>query len=204
MEQMNEIQKTALDFWLSGIEFENEFKPNSDQKVSDYMKSIGHSISKSGIYKWRVKYNWQKELEFRVKQLTSEDKRIRASIEAASKDETVEKTLSDLERNKALLGQGYAILELKCKLIMEKYQITKKLSNEDVKIALQITQLTAGREDRLLDRKVLGDALGREDALKAIMSVAGEIEFDGEGEFSDDMFQSGEIVEVDIEEEDNV
>ncbi len=200
-DQMNEIQKTALEFWLSGIEFENEFKPNSDQKVSDYMKSIGHSISKSGIYKWRGKFNWQKDLEFRVKQLTSEDKRIRASIEAASKDETVEKTLSDLERNKALLGQGYEILELKCKEIMIKYKTTKKLTTDDVKLALQITQLTANREDRLLDRKVLGDALGRDDALKAIMSVAGTVEFEGEGEFSDEMFKTGEIEEADFEEE---
>ena len=201
MEEMNEIQKTALDFWLSGVEFENEFKPNSDQKTSEYMKSIGHQVSKSTIFKWRKKFNWAKELEFRVKQLTSEDKRIRASIEAASKDETVEKTLSDLERNKALLGKGYEILELKCKQILEKYKITKKLSNEDVKIALQITQMSANREDRLLDRKVIGEALGREDALKAIQSVAGSIEFDGEGEFDDDMFESGEIIEAEVDDE---
>jgi len=203
MDQMNEMQKTALNFWLEGVDFENEFKPNSDKKVSDYMKTIGHSISKSGVYKWRVKFEWHKELEFRIKQLTSEDKRIRASIGDVAKDETIQKTLSDLERNKALLGSSMAILELECKLIMQRYQTTKKLTNADVKVAIQITMLTSGREDRLLDRKVMSDALGRDEALKAIRDVAGSISFEGEGDFSDEDFDSGEIIEIDLEDDEN-
>ena len=188
---MNNIQKTALDFWLSGADFENEFRPHSDQKTSEYMKSIGHNISKSGIYKWRVKYKWEKELNLRIKQLTSEDERLKNSLGELGKDEAVRKTIVDLERNKVLLGQGYEILELKCKLIMEKYKTTGKISNDDVKLAIQITQLAANREDRMMDRKVVSDALGREEALKAIAAVAGEVEFDGV--FDAEVIEGGEI-----------
>lgn len=197
---MNQIQKTALDFWLLGADFENEFRPHSDQKTSEYMKSIGHNISKSGIYKWRVRYNWEKELNLRIKQLTSENETLKNSLGELGKDEAVKKTISDLERNKVLLGKGYEILELKCKLIMEKYAQTKKLSNDDVKIAIQITQLVGNREDRLLDRKVVSDALGREEALKAIAAVAGEVEF--EGAFDAEVIEAGEISYAKKKEED--
>lgn len=198
---MTQTQKTALDFWLSGVDFESDFRPHSDQKTSEYMKSIGHNISKSGIYKWRVKFRWDKELELRIKQLTSEDEKLKNSLGELGKDEAVRKTIVDLERNKVLLGQGYEILELKCKLIMEKYKTTGKLTNDDVKLAIQITQLVANREDRMLDRKVVSDALGREEALKAIAAVAGEIEF--EGAFDDGVIESGEIMDVKpMEEED--
>jgi len=197
---MNDIQKTALEFWLSGVSFENDFKPHSDLKTSEYMKSIGHSVSKSGIFKWRKRYDWQEKLDFRVKQLTSEDKKVRASLGALVKDETVQKTIVDLERNKELLGRGYEILEIKCKLIMKQYNITKKISEKDTKLALLITQLAANREDRMLDRKVIGEVLGKDEALKAIAAVAGEVEF--EDEFEDAAFDMGEIIDVQIQKED--
>lgn len=199
--QMDTIQKTARDFWLSGINFENDFKPNSDLKTSEYMKSIGHVVSKSGIFKWRKRYDWNKDLEFRIKQLTSEDKKVKASLGAVIKDEAVQKTIVDLERNKCLLGQGYEILEIKCKLIMETYRLTGKISEKDTQLALQITKLSADREDRMMDRKVVSDALGKDEALKAIAKVAGEIEF--EGEFEDAAFEMGEMIEAQIEEDDD-
>jgi len=201
-ETMNDIQKTARDFWLDGITFENDFKPYSDQKTSEYMKSIGHEVSKTTIFKWRGKFNWDTDKEFRIKQLTSEDKKVRASLGDTVKDEAVQKTIADLAWNREILGKGYAILELKCKLIMEKYKKTKILSNEDVKLAIQITQLMANREDRMLDRKVVAEALGREEALKAIAAVAGEIAFDGEGDFDESMIRSGDIIDVKLEKDD--
>ncbi len=177
---MDQIHKTALEFWLKGANFENEFRPNSDQKTSDYMKSIGHSVAKTTIFKWRKRYAWDKELEEYIKKLTSEDERVKKALGDAVKDEAVAKTIVDLERNKVLLSQGYEILELKCKQILERYKIDGKLKNEDIKLALQITQLTANREDRMLDRKVVSESLGKEEALKAIAAVAGSVEFDGE------------------------
>lgn len=198
---MDEKQKTALDFWLSGVDFENGFKPHSDQKTSDYMVSIGHKCSKSAIFKWRKRFNWAKKLDFRIKQLTSEDEKVKASLGEVIHDEAVSKTIVDLERNKVLLGQGYEILELKCKLIMEKYKATGKLSNDDTKIALAITQLVANREDRMLDRKVVAESLGKEDALKAIAKVAGEIEFDGEDDFDIKAVDMGDIVDVKVEDD---
>lgn len=199
---MNEIQKTALAFWLEGVSFENDFKPHSDQRTSDYMKSIGHTVSKTGIYKWRVKYGWEKELEFRVKQLCSEDARVKASLGEAIKDEAVQKTIVDLARNKELMGRGYEILELKCKLIMENYRITKKISEADTKLAIMITQLAANREDRMLDRRVVAESLGRAEALKAIAAVAGEITFEGEGEFEAHHFEGGDVMEAVIVDKD--
>ena len=199
--QMDTIQKTARDFWLGGISFENDFKPNSDLKTSEYMKSIGHTVSKSGIFKWRKRYDWNKDLEFRVKQLTSEDKKVKASLGAVIKDEAVQKTIVDLERNKCLLGQGYEILEIKRRLIMKTYRLTGKISEKDTQLALQITKLSADREDRMMDRKVVSDALGKEEALKAIAKVAGEIEF--EGEFEDAEFEMGEVTDIKIEEDED-
>ncbi len=198
---MNEVQKVALEYWLSGVTFENDFKPHSDQKTSDYMKSIGHKVSKSGIFKWRKRYNWQKELDFRIKQLTSEDQKVRNSLAEVVKDEAVQKTIVDLERNKELLGRGYEILELKCKLIMEQYRINKKISEKDARLALEITRLAANREDRMLDRKVVSEALGKDEALKAIAKVAGEVDFDGE--FSDEVIESGDITDIKLIEEDD-
>lgn len=201
-ETMNDIQKTARDFWLDGITFENDFKPHSDQKTSEYMKSIGHEVAKTTIFKWRGKFNWDADKEFRIKQLTSEDTTVRNSLGDKIKDDAVRKTIVDLAWNRELLGRGYEILEIKCKLIMKKYNETGKLSNEDVKLAIQITQLVANREDRMLDRKVVASALGREDALKAIAAVAGNIAFDGEGDFDESMVRSGDIIDVKIEKDD--
>lgn len=197
---MTQIQKTALEFWLSGVEFENDFKPNSDQRTSDYMKSIGHKVAKSTVFKWRQKFNWQKELDLHVKKLTSEDEKLKASLGELGKNEAVAKTIVDLERNKVLLGQGYEILEIKCKMIMERYKTTGKLSNDDVKLALQITQLVANREDRMLDRKVVSESLSKEDAFKAIAKVAGTIEFDGD-DIDDIHLQGGDIVDIEVEDE---
>lgn len=177
---MTPVQKTALEFWLSCAEFDNDFKPQSDQKTSDYLKSIGHNVSKSGIFKWRQKFNWQKELNLHIQKITSEDEKVRASLGEIANADIVAKTIVDLERNKALLSKGYEILELKSKLILEKYKITGKISNDDTKIALAITQLVANREDRMLDRSVVAQSLGKSEALKAIKEVAGAIEFDGE------------------------
>jgi len=200
---MNDIHKAALAFWLEGVCFENDFKPHSDQKTSDYMKSIGHNVAKTTIYKWRVKYKWDKDLEFRIKQLCSEDAKVKASLGETIKDEVVQKTIVDLARNKELMGRGYEILELKCKLIMENYRLTKKISNDDTKLAIMITQLAAGREDRMLDRRVVAESLGRVDALKAIAAVAGEISFEGEGEFDESHFDRGDIVDVRVGDEDD-
>lgn len=201
---MEQIHKTALDFWLSGVSFENDFKPMSDQKTSDYMKSIGHKVSKSLVFKWRKRYNWAPELEFRIKQLTSEDKKVRASLGETIKDETVQKTIVDLERNKELLGRGYEILEIKCKLIMEQYKITGKISEKDTSLALAITKLVADREDRMLDRKVVADALGKEEALRAIAAIAGEVSFDGEGELGEISWQAGEVTDIAIDEDEDM
>ncbi len=177
---MTQIQKVALEFWLKGANFENNFKPHSDQKTSDYMKSLGHSVAKTTVFKWRNRFNWAKELDEYVKKLTSEDERVKKALGEVVKDEAVAKTIVDLERNKVLLSQGYEILELKCKQILERYKIDGKLKNEDIKLALQITQLTANREDRMLDRKVVSESLSKDDALKAISAVASAVEFDGE------------------------
>lgn len=195
---MNQIQKTALEFWLSGVEFENDFKPNSDQQTSDYLKSIGHNFSKSAIFKWRRKFRWDKELDFRIKQLTSEDEKIRASLGDIAKDETITKTIVDLERNKVLLGKGYEVLEFKLDMVIQKYKTTQKLSNDDTKIVLAITQLMANREDRMMDRKVISETLGKEDAFKAIAQVAKGIEFDGEP-IDDKSLQSADIIEAQFE-----
>jgi len=191
-------QEIAKDLYLDSATFENNFKPLSDQKISDQLKALGHDYSKSAVFKWRNKEEWKKALDHNIKLALSQDEDVKGALSNAPDDSSVKQAVVDIDRNRNLMSLGYKVLEAKAVIILKDYQASKKISDADAKLMVQVMQVTGNREDRMLDRSVMRDALGAKDAMKSIEDVLAKqgIEFDGDVDV--DAIETG-IVDIEIE-----
>lgn len=178
---MDKNQKIALDVWLGTATLFNDFKPISDRDLCVELSHIDVEVSKSTIERWRKKFNFEGHLQNKISASMVNDASTRELIAKSASDAVVEKTIVDIERNGKLSGMAYSILEAKAEMIMLKYEATKIVSDNDAKIAVQIAQLTTGREDRMLDRAAMLDTaklISKEDILSGFNNLAVDVEIE--------------------------
>jgi len=161
---MDPNQKLALDLWLESANLFNDFKPLTDRELCEKMAERGVEVGKSTVDRWRKKFNFEGFLQMKISASIVEDAETREMIEKSSIDVAVKKTTVDVQRNGELTSMAYEILELKMKLIKKEYEATQSISLDNAKFAKDVATLTAGREDKLLDRAAL---MGAAELLKA-------------------------------------
>jgi hypothetical protein len=178
---MTKEQQKALDIYLESATLFNDFKPLSDREIAEALEDQGFKVGKSSIDRWRKKFDFEGHLRNKISASMVNDKETRELIEKSSSDEVIKKTIIDVERNGKLASKAYEILEHKSDLILSKYEATKQISDNDVKLALAIAQLTTGREDRMLDRAAMRDAaalVSRDDILAQLHVTDIEVEIE--------------------------
>ena len=104
---------------------------------------------------------------------------MRDLIAKAGDDALIDKTVVDLERNNKLTSKCYEILEAKADLVLEQYKKTQVITQKDAELAIKIATLTAGREDRMLDRKAMlgaAELISKQDVLSQFSEIEIEVE----------------------------
>ena len=178
---MEKNQKAALDLWLGSATLFNDFKPISDRDLCIELAHLDIEVTKSTIQRWREKFDFAGHLQTKISASMVNDADTRELISRSANDGVIEKTIVDIERNGNLSAMAYSILEAKATLIMQKYHETKIVTDKDAKIALQIAQLTTGREDRMLDRAAMLDTaklISKEDILAGFNSIDVDVEIE--------------------------
>jgi hypothetical protein len=178
---MEKNQKIALDLWLGTATLFNDFKPCTDRDLCIELGHLDIEVTKSTIARWREKFDFAGHLQNKISASMVTDATTRELIAKSASDAVIEKTIVDIERNGKLSGLAYSILEAKAEMIMLKYETTKIVSDNDAKIAVQIAQLTTGREDRMLDRAAMLDTakmISKEDILAGFDSLAVDVEIE--------------------------
>jgi len=181
MEMMDKNQKIALDLWLGTATLFNDFKPCTDRELCIELSHLDIEVTKSTIDRWRKKFNFEGHLQNKISASMVTDSDTRDLIAKSASDAVIEKTIVDIERNGKLSGMAYAILEAKAEMILLKYETTSVVSDNDAKIAVQIAQLTTGREDRMLDRAAMLDTaklISKDDILAGFGSLSIDVEIE--------------------------
>ena len=176
---MNEKQQAALKIYLESATIFNDYTPDSDAVIAIKMKEAGWESSKTSVERWRKQFDFKAQLGLRVSASLTQDKQVRDLIAKAGDDALIDKTVVDLERNNKLTSKCYEILEAKADLVLEQYKKTQVITQKDAELAIKIASLTAGREDRMLDRKAMlgaAELISKKDALAGLECVDVEIE----------------------------
>lgn len=185
---MDKTQKIALDLWLQTATLFNDFKPCTDRELCIELSHLDIDVTKSTIDRWRKKFNFEGYLQMKIAASMVDDKETRDMIEKSSLDLAVKKTTVDVQRNGSLTSMAYEILELKMQLIKKEYETTQMISIDNAKFAKDVATLTAGREDKLLDRAAMMGAvelLNADDIRAALRETVIELD-DGTDIFEDD------------------
>ena len=176
---MNEKQQAALKIYRESATIFNDYTPDSDAVIAIKMKEAGWESSKTSVERWRKQFDFKAQLGLRVSASLTQDKQVRDLIAKAGDDALIDKTVVDLERNNKLTSKCYEILEAKADLVLEQYKKTQVITQKDAELAIKIASLTAGREDRMLDRKAMlgaAELISKKDALAGLECVDVEIE----------------------------
>ena len=176
---MNEKQQAALKLYLSSATIDNDFTPDSDAVIALKMSEAGIQSSKTSVERWRKQFDFKKHLELHVSAVLSDDEKIKSMVAKAGNDALIDKTVVDLKRNNALTSKSYEILEKYADGVLERYEKTNTITQKDAELAIKIASLTAGREDRMLDRKAMlgaAELISKKDALAGLECVDVEIE----------------------------
>ena len=176
---MNEKQQAALKIYLESATIFNDYTPDSDAVIAIKMKEAGWESSKTSVERWRKQFDFKGHLELRVSAALSQDQKVRDLIAKAGDDALIDKTVVDLERNNKLTSKCYEILEAKADLVLEQYKKTQVITQKDAELAIKIATLTAGREDRMLDRKAMlgaAELISKQDVLSQFSEIEIEVE----------------------------
>ena len=176
---MNEKQQAALKLYLESATLFNDYTPDSDAVIALKLQEAGIQSSKTSVERWRKQFNFKGQLEIRVSAALSQDQKVRDLIAKAGDDALIDKTVVDLERNNNLTSKCYEILEAKADLVLAQYKATQVITQKDAELAIKIATLTAGREDRMLDRKAMlgaAELISKQDVLSQFSEIEIEVE----------------------------
>lgn len=176
---MNEKQQAALKLYLESATLFNDYTPDSDAVIALKLQEAGIQSSKTSVERWRKQFDFKGQLEIRVSAALSQDQKVRDLIAKAGDDALIDKTVVDLERNNNLTSKCYEILEAKADLVLEQYKKTQVITQKDAELAIKIATLTAGREDRMLDRKAMlgaAELISKQDVLSQFSEIEIEVE----------------------------
>ncbi len=169
-------QQKALDVYLDSATFENGYKPYTYQQLSDKLKEFDIKVGKSTLQRWASKFNFEKHLENKVQAILVDEADKTPEQKALTR--IIKKDLVTVEKNAELISKGYAILEKFLDDTISAFEDGKKVSKDDIKLAKDITLLTTGREDKMLDRlaNTGGDTLSSEELKEEFEMIELEIE----------------------------
>lgn len=150
--EQNQIR--ALEIYLESATFDNEYKPLSRVKIAEQLNAEGFDGSKSSVDRWIKDFGFESHLQLKVQSSFTKDKDISKTTEALRK--TVETDLVSVARNKELMSSAYEVMELFTDRVLATAQTdVNRVRRDDVKLVKDIALLTAGREDKMLDRLAL-------------------------------------------------
>ena len=176
---MNEKQQAALKLYLESATIFNDYTPDSDAVIALKLQEAGIQSSKTSVERWRKQFDFKAQLGLRVSASLTQDKQVRDLIAKAGDDALIDKTVVDLERNNNLTSKCYEILEAKADLVLAQYKATQVITQKDAELAIKIATLTAGREDRMLDRKAMlgaAELISKQDVLSQFSEIEIEVE----------------------------
>ncbi len=169
-------QQKALDVYLDSATFENGYKPYTYKQLSDKLQDFDIKVGKSTLQRWSSKFSFEKHLEKKVQTILVDEADKTPEQKALAK--ITRKDLVTVERNAELISKGYAILDNFLDNTLEAIENNKKVSKDDIKLAKDITLMTTGREDKMMDRlaNAGGDTLSSEELKEEFEMIELEIE----------------------------
>jgi len=180
MMDMNEIQTRAFNIYMESATIDNGFTPMSAKKIAEQLQKEGLKTSKSAVGRWTIKWKWKELLEKKISATIIEDgSEAKNIIEKSSIDSTTQKTIDDFKANENLKSDAYLILQAQMKKYQDIMANGKYLTHDDEKFVLKVLEVTANREDKLLDRQALISAsklTKSEDVLKALSEETIDVE----------------------------
>jgi hypothetical protein len=173
---MNDEQQKALDLYLKSATIENDYKPLTYQQLSEELKKNGITKGKSTLQRWGATFEFEKRLENKLQTIMIDEDDKTPEQKALSK--VYKKDAVTVERNSDLMAMSYDILEKFTEGVIEDIEAKKPVSLDKIKITKDIAVLTAGREDKLLDRlaNAGGDTLSSDELKEEFEMIDVEIE----------------------------
>jgi len=181
MNGMNSTQQKAFDIYYESADMDNGFMPMSFNQVAEECNKLGLKASKSSVGRWAVKFGWKDKISQKVDLTLSEDKEVKNLIEVSSQNAATQKIIDDFKANERLKSTAYIILEAQAQRYTDKLASGNYLTHNEEKFVLKFLEITANREDKLLDRQALLSATkltNSDDVLKALNDETIEVEID--------------------------
>ncbi|MDR2905638.1 MAG: hypothetical protein LBU73_06785 [Helicobacteraceae bacterium] len=166
----------ALDIWLSNARVDNDFTPTSDRETARLLgeKQIAQ-VSKTTIQRWREKYKWAEHLSGIVT-LAMADAEKRKVVEKHTQRQLIEKSADDLTKIREIANSCYESMEHYAKDTADLMRENPKaVSNERMRLTLEIFKTASDREMKTLDRNAAMDLADRITGEQALAKLAAEI-----------------------------
>jgi hypothetical protein len=173
---MNDEQQKALDLYLESATIENDYKPLTYQQLSDELKKVGITKGKSTLQRWGATFEFEKRLENKLQTIMIDEDDKTPEQKALSK--AYKKDAVTVERNSDLMAMSYEVLELIVEETLEDARNGKHIGKDRANFVKDVANLTAGREDKLLDRlaNAGGDTLSSDELKEEFEMIDVEIE----------------------------
>lgn len=182
---MNEVmtheQKKAEELYLDSISYENDYKAVSFPRLKEMLENKGVKTSTSTLGRWADKFDWKEKVKRIVTAATLGKGEASDLIAKSSLAANTKKILTDFDANESLKESAYSILQEQMKFYAKEMQVKKHLSQENTRTVVKILEVTATREDKLLDRQTLLMATKltqSSDVLAALKDEIIEVEID--------------------------
>ncbi len=174
--EFSPAQKRALEIYKNSATMYNDYKPCSIEAIAKQLKEEGYEASSSSVQRWKKKFDFDSYLDLELQSVMVKDNSIIIAQQATAG--AAKKTVVDLEKNAALMGECHDLLQLFVKQTKEVYQKTKHIKNADAKLTLAIYTQCGTREDKFLDRVANsgGDKLNSDEILQEISAIDVDIE----------------------------
>lgn len=153
MSEMTPAQQRAQEIFLSSAVLENNFTPNSEEKIAEALKIEDFEASSSSVGRWKKKFGWNVLLKAKVTASIVEDKTAKAIIANSSLESLVRKTEVDIKQNNILISASYQVLEYEMTRLLKVVADNKRgLTEDEFDRLYKIARLSTDRYDRMLDR----------------------------------------------------
>lgn len=173
-----DIQKKALEIYLSTASQDNNFKPLSYVKIAEQLSDHGFQTSKSSIDRWSKCFNFKKHLDHKIElaYISSNVPEIQRTVKTRSTQDIADR----FKVNGELTDDLYVIA--RCFVDDAKLDLASgnRIDKDRMKIIKDLLVLTTNREDKLLDRlaNTGGDKLTSKELLAELNEIEVEVEID--------------------------
>jgi translation initiation factor 1 (eIF-1/SUI1) len=148
---MNEVQKRALELWLSSASLVNNFEPLSGRELVRRLKAEGYEASSSACHRWRQKYEWDSMLSSAKLSAVSSESTLGVIVKDTPLEAVVKNTEVDVRRNGVLIASAYQALEIIMGRYLRRLGEGDELTKDEKGDVIKIAALSSDRHDRMME-----------------------------------------------------